>query len=52
MKKYEELCFYDDFMFSKVLSTDPELCKDILELILGRKIKSVTCVAQKTYRKR
>ena len=40
-KAYEELTFSDDFMFCKVLTTDLELCKDILELILDVKIREV-----------
>lgn len=38
MKKYEELSFTDDFMFCKVLTTNPQLCHELLELILGRKV--------------
>lgn len=40
-KKYEELTFTDDFMFCKVMETNPELCKGLLELILGVKIKEI-----------
>lgn len=40
-KKYEDLTFTDDFMFCKILYTNPELCKQLLELILGRKIKKI-----------
>ena len=35
-KKYEELTFHDDFMFCKVLETHPDLCRNLLELALGR----------------
>jgi predicted transposase/invertase (TIGR01784 family) len=38
MKQYEELTFADDFMFCKVLTANPELCRELLELILGRKV--------------
>jgi len=38
-KTYEELTFCDDFMFCKVLEDDPELCKALLEVILGHKIR-------------
>ena len=49
VKAYEELTFSDDFMFCKVLSTDLELCKDILQLILGISIREVRLSeAQKT----
>ena len=37
-KKYEELDFTDDFMFCKVLTNNPELCRELLELIIGRKV--------------
>lgn len=38
IKKYEDLDFTDDFMFCKVLTSNPELCKELLELIIGRKV--------------
>ena len=38
MNKYEELSFTDDFMFCKVLTTNPELCRELLELIIGKKV--------------
>ena len=37
-KKFNELEFTDDFMFGKVLTTRPDLCKKLLELILGVEI--------------
>ena len=40
-KKYEELRFTDDFMFCKIMTTRLDICKDVLELILGFKIKEV-----------
>lgn len=40
-KKFEELEFTDDFMFGKVLTTRPDLCKKLLELILGVEIKEI-----------
>ena len=40
-KKYEDLTFTDDFMFCKILYTNPELCKQLLELILRKKIKDI-----------
>ena len=42
MKKYEELSFTDDFMFCKILTNNPELCHELLELILGRKVGAFT----------
>ena len=41
MKKYEELCFVDDFMFCKVLTANPDLCRRLLSVLLGRKVKKV-----------
>lgn len=41
VKEYEELSFTDDFMFCKVLENNEELCKELLELILGKKIRKI-----------
>lgn len=41
-KKYEELSFTDDFMFSKVLQNNPELCKEIIELIIEKQISKIS----------
>ena len=41
-KDYSELTFIDDFMFCKVLTSRPELCKELLELILEMKIKKIS----------
>ena len=50
-KEYDELCFTDDFLFCKILTEDLELCKNLLELILGIEIRKVKCaVGQKTIR--
>ena len=38
-KAFSELEFTDDYMFCKVLTEYPELCRELTELILGRKIK-------------
>ncbi|MBP5305605.1 MAG: Rpn family recombination-promoting nuclease/putative transposase [Lachnospiraceae bacterium] len=40
-KRYEELRFTDDFMFCKIMTTRLDICKDVLELILGFEIKEV-----------
>ena len=37
-KKYENLDFTDNFMFSKIMETNPDLCKELLELILDKTI--------------
>ena len=38
-KPYSELTFTDDFMFCKVLTTNLDLCQELLELVLGIKIR-------------
>lgn len=40
-KTYEELDFTDDFLFCKILETNEELCKSLLELIIGKKISRI-----------
>ena len=40
-KSYDELCFTDDFLFWNILTSDLELCRDLLELILDLKIREV-----------
>ena len=40
-KKYEELNFTDDFLFCKILTNHPELCRELAELIIGRKIGGI-----------
>ena len=40
-KSYDELCFTDDFLFWKILTANPELCREMLELILDFKIREV-----------
>lgn len=49
--RYEELTFKDDFIFCKVLENNPELCRELLELILGRRVGELLKVdQQKTIR--
>ncbi len=38
-KPYEELQFTDDFMFCRVLQSTPELCRELVSLILGKEVK-------------
>ncbi|MEE3481898.1 MAG: Rpn family recombination-promoting nuclease/putative transposase [Lachnospiraceae bacterium] len=40
-KTYDELTFTDDFMFCEVLRNHPELCRDLAELVTGRKVLKV-----------
>ena len=37
MKPFEELAFYDDFMFGQIMQ-DREICRTVLEILLGIKI--------------
>ena len=41
LKEYSQLTFTDDFMFCKVLYTNKDLCKELLELILDIKIADI-----------
>ena len=51
-KNYEELRFTDDFMFCKILLDNKDICKEIVELLLGCRIKEIVYPeAQKTHRK-
>ena len=43
-KRYEDLTFTDDFMFCKILSNHEDLCKELLELILGIRIRKIVVV--------
>lgn len=40
-KRYEDLNFTDDFLFCKILTNHPELCRELAELIIGRKIGGI-----------
>ena len=40
-KNYEELDFTDDFMFCKIMYDNEEICKEVVELILGCKINHI-----------
>ncbi len=41
MKAYEELEFIDDFLFGKIMSTNPEICRQITEYALGREVAEI-----------
>ena len=43
-KRYEDLTFTDDFMFCKVLSNNEDICKELLELILGIRITKIVVI--------
>ena len=40
-KRYEELEFTDDYLFGKILTSRPDLCKKLLEMLLGIEIKEI-----------
>lgn len=40
-KKFSELEIIDDYMFCKILVNNPNICKELLELILGFKIARI-----------
>ena len=40
-KEFDDLDFTDDFMFCNTLVNNPELCKELAELIIGRKISKI-----------
>lgn len=41
MKRYEELTFTDDFMFCRIMQYNEDICKDLIELIIGRKVGQI-----------
>ncbi|MBQ0040756.1 MAG: Rpn family recombination-promoting nuclease/putative transposase [Clostridiales bacterium] len=41
MKKYEELTFTDDFMFCRIMQYNEDICRDLVELIIGKKIGEI-----------
>lgn len=41
VKSYEELEFTDDFLFCKIMENNVDLCKELTELILNRKIGKI-----------
>lgn len=51
-QKFEELNLLDDFMMGTILNypeIGPEICRKIVSIILGKKIKEIKIVPQKTY---
>ena len=44
IKRYEELNFTDDFMFCKILQENEDLCKELTELVLNRKIGTISFI--------
>ena len=40
-KTYDELTFTDDFMFGEVMRSHPEICRELAELVTGRKVLTI-----------
>ncbi len=40
-KNYEDLKFIDDFLFCKILSSNPELCRELVSLVLNKDIGAI-----------
>ena len=45
-KKYEELTIADDFMFCKVMTNNPEQCRMLAELAIGRKVGGIVTIGK------
>ncbi len=43
-EKWEKATLADGFIFYKVMTSDPELCRRLLEILLGKKIRSINFV--------
>lgn len=41
MKNYEELQFWDNFMFYTVMSTHEEICRKVVEICIGKKVRGI-----------
>lgn len=40
-EKWEKLTFADNYIFCKVMETNPDVCKEMLELLLNIKIERI-----------
>ena len=40
-KSYDELTFADDFMFCKILVNNPDLCEELVSLVVGKDVRIV-----------
>lgn len=40
-KSYKELTFTDDFLFCNILQNNPDICKELVELLLDRRVGKV-----------
>ena len=48
-KSFLELEFTDDFMFCKVMENNPDLCKELVEIVLGRKISKIVSITSQKF---
>ena len=48
IKQYEELTFTDNFMFCKIMENNPDVCKKVLEIVLGKRIKEISFVSKES----
>ena len=48
IKQYEELTFTDNFMFCKIMENNPDVCKKVLEIILGKRIREISFVSKES----
>ena len=48
IKQYEELTFTDNFMFCKIMESNPDVCKKVLEIILGKRIREISFVSKES----
>ena len=44
IKPYDELEFTDDFMFCKIMESNPDICKDVIELIVGIEVDRIESI--------
>lgn len=47
-KHYDELTFTDNFLFCKIMEKNPGLCRELIEIILGVKIKKIIFTGRET----
>ena len=40
-KPYQKLTFTDDYMFCRIMQSEPELCRKLIELLIGRPVEKV-----------
>ena len=49
LEKWERLTFADNFIFCKVLEDNPDVCKELLELLLDIKIERIAQPVSERY---